>query len=69
MLARSLARAPKLLLVDEPTAQLDRSSASAVNRSLREVAEKGLIVVVATHDFDTRDSCDSALDLDEWPEH
>ena len=66
MLARSLARAPRLLLVDEPTAQLDRSSASVVNSSLKEVADNGLIVVVATHDPETRDSCGGLLDLGEW---
>lgn len=64
MLARALARAPDLLLVDEPTAQLDRVSASAVNTSFRQVAEEGLIVVVATHDPDTRDSCNSVLSLE-----
>jgi ABC-type lipoprotein export system ATPase subunit len=63
LLARALACDPDLLLVDEPTAQLDRRSATAVNRSLRQLAAQGAIVVVATHDAETQAVCDSIVDL------
>lgn len=63
MLSRAVAKAPSLLLVDEPTAQLDLSAAKAVNAVLGELAMDNAIVVVATHDVDTRDSCHRAMDL------
>nr|WP_246328330.1 ATP-binding cassette domain-containing protein [Curtobacterium pusillum] len=63
MLARAIASAPDLMLVDEPTAQLDRSTADEVNRAIGALAESGVVVVVATHDEDTRAACDAVLDL------
>jgi ABC-type lipoprotein export system ATPase subunit len=63
MLARGLASHPDLLLIDEPTAQLDRATAAAVNASIRAIAATETIVVVATHDLDTRDACTAHLQL------
>jgi len=63
MLARGMAGSPDLLLVDEPTAQLDPRSSDAVNEALSALAEAGTIVVVATHDPRTRDACTAVIDL------
>jgi ABC-type lipoprotein export system ATPase subunit len=63
MLARAVATRPDLLLVDEPTAQLDRRSAATVNDRLRAAADDGATVVVATHDPQTRDACTRVIDL------
>ncbi|WP_258046219.1 ABC transporter ATP-binding protein [Leifsonia shinshuensis] len=63
MLARAYCTAPDLLLVDEPTAQLDRATASTVNATLSGIADDGVIVVIATHDADTRRACTRVLDL------
>ena len=62
-IARAVATAPDLLLVDEPTAQLDRASAQTVNGVLAGLAEAGAIVLVASHDADTIRACDRAVDL------
>ena len=64
MLARGLASSPDLFLVDEPTAQLDRDTAAAVNASIRAIAATETIVVIATHDPGTRDACTDHLQLE-----
>lgn len=63
MLARGLASRPSLLLIDEPTAQLDRRTAERVDAAIAAVADPSTIVVVATHDARTRDACTGLLDL------
>lgn len=63
MLARGLASRPGLLLVDEPTAQLDRDTAAQVNAVIRAAADPRTIVLVATHDEQTRDMCSARVDL------
>lgn len=64
MLARAVAAAPDLLLVDEPTAQLDQRTAADVNDTLGGVARSGAIVVIATHDPGTRAACTRVIDLE-----
>jgi ABC-type lipoprotein export system ATPase subunit len=66
MLARGLAAAPDLFLVDEPTAQLDLRTADSVNKILRKLSGQGAIVIVATHDPRTRDACDQQIDLGDY---
>lgn len=63
MLARGIATAPDLLLVDEPTAQLDMRTAATVSDALGRIATAGTIIVVATHDERTRDACTDVIDL------
>lgn len=68
MLARGIASKPDLLLVDEPTAQLDRTTAAEVNDALVGLAGQGVIVVIATHDANTRAMCTDVIDLEECEE-
>lgn len=63
MLARGIAAEPDLLLVDEPTAQLDLRTAATVSDSLRNIASAGTIIVIATHDPHARDACTDIIDL------
>ena len=49
-IARALVHDPVLLLADEPTAHLDYIQVDGVIRLLRELAQPGRMVVVATHD-------------------
>lgn len=63
MLARAVCIAPDLLLVDEPTAQLDQTTARTVNSTLQRIADGGSIVLIATHDRGTRDACAYTIDL------
>ena len=66
MLARAVASHAGLLLVDEPTAQLDLATAASVNRTLHGLSISGAIVVVATHDPRTRDACTDIIDLRDY---
>lgn len=63
MLARAVAAKPDLLLVDEPTAQLDQHTAATVNATLSNIAHSNAIVVIATHDPVTRAACTHVIDL------
>jgi putative ABC transport system ATP-binding protein len=50
-IARALANEPKLLIADEPTAQLDSNRGRTIMGVLRKlVDERGVSVIVATHD-------------------
>ena len=49
-LARALLRAPKLVLADEPTGNLDEVSAALVTDCLAEYARAGAAVLMVTHD-------------------
>ena len=63
MLARAIASQPDLLLVDEPTAQLDPANAATVVDALGALADEGAVIVIATHDPRIRDACDVVIDL------
>lgn len=49
-LIRALMRRPQALLLDEPTSALDRTSKTAVEALLREVAGNGTSILVVSHD-------------------
>jgi putative ABC transport system ATP-binding protein len=63
-IARALALDPPLLLADEPTAHLDREQVGRVARLLREIADEGRTVLVATHDDRIVPLADRAIALD-----
>jgi putative ABC transport system ATP-binding protein len=48
--ARALVRDPGALLLDEPTAALDRVSAAALEGLIRTLAGRGLAILIVTHD-------------------
>jgi ABC-type lipoprotein export system ATPase subunit len=48
--ARSLLLSPRVLMVDEPTASLDRASADGVIALLQEMSRDGITVLVSAHD-------------------
>lgn len=66
MLARGMAAKPDVLLVDEPTAQLDRATASTIDAAIAAMASADVIVVVATHDARTRAACTDEIALDDY---
>ena len=63
MLARATVTPAGLLLVDEPTAQLDTHSAATVIDTLGQLADAGRIVIIATHDPRVAATCTRAITL------
>lgn len=63
MLARAVAARPDLLLVDEPTAQLDKRSALLVIEALSTLSRAGMVVIIATHDPRVTTACTRSIDL------
>jgi heme exporter protein A len=54
-LERALVHGPTLVLLDEPFTGLDDRAVSVVANRLRQLAEAGAMLVVATHDLDVAD--------------
>jgi tungstate transport system ATP-binding protein len=50
-LARALARSPEILLLDEPTANLDPAATRAVEDIVLTAAESGIKILMASHDL------------------
>ena len=63
-IARSLASSPKILLADEPTGNLDRSTANSIMELLLSLPKSwGLGLIVATHNQEFASRCDRMLVL------
>ena len=63
--ARALAMKPALLLADEPTGDLDETTADTLHALLREMhAEYGLTSIIATHNPRLAAACDRILRLE-----
>lgn len=62
-LCRGLLNDPRILLADEPTGNLDPVSSAVVVDALREQAQSGAAVVVATHDPALVARCDRQIKL------
>ena len=63
--ARALANDPPLLLVDEPTGNLDRRTSAQVAEILNNLKDEGKTVVVATHDEEIVKAAHQLLRLEE----
>jgi ABC-type lipoprotein export system ATPase subunit len=62
-LARALLLEPQVLMVDEPTASLDRVTADGVIAVLSQLRDEGIAVLVAAHDEHLVAAADSRTDL------
>jgi len=64
-IARALVMNPTLLLADEPTGDLDESTADAIHALLRDMhAERGLTSIIATHNPRLAAACDRIFRLE-----
>ncbi len=65
-IARALAGKPKLLLADEPTANVDPASASSILHLIRTTCrEAGIAMLIVTHDMNIASMFDRVEKLDE----
>ena len=63
--ARALVMKPALLLADEPTGDLDETTADSLHQLLREMhAEHGLTSILATHNPRLAAACDRVLRME-----
>lgn len=62
-IARVLVKRPLVVLADEPTASLDPVNEQCVLDLLRELADEGATVLLATHSGAAAGACDRVLDL------
>ena len=68
--ARALAMKPALLLADEPTGDLDESTADSLHALLQEMhAEQGLTSIIATHNPRLAAACNRVLRLERGQLH
>ena len=63
--ARGLALRGRVLLADEPTSELDHDNRELVLGLLRREAERGAIVLMATHDPEAAERADGEVRLDD----
>lgn len=49
-IARAIAHKPKILLADEPTAELDTTTGLKVVKVFRELVAEGMTILMCTHD-------------------
>jgi ABC-type lipoprotein export system ATPase subunit len=62
-LARALAVDAELVVLDEPTSQLDRATSRLISRAVRDCADRGACVVCASHDEELIAVADQIVDL------
>ena len=61
-IARALVTDPKIILADEPTGNLDRSTAHTIVTRLREINQKtGVTIMMVTHDYRWAAVCDEVV--------
>ena len=63
-IARALVTKPKVIIMDEPTANLDRGNVRSVLKLLRKFCDLGSTVIISSHEREAIDFADINLKLD-----
>ncbi|SEU12638.1 ABC transporter ATP-binding protein [Paenibacillus sp. NFR01] len=64
-IARAIAHKPKLILADEPTAELDSRTGLTIIKIFRDLVQQGMSVVLTTHDPAIMDMVDQVYELED----
>ena len=64
-IARALITNSKILLCDEPTGALDRSTSSMIMDILNKIHEHGKTIIVVTHDIAIAKRCEKIISLED----
>ena len=59
VIARTLYSSPEIVLADEPTNDLDKDNREEIYRIFRDMSERGITVIVATHDKELVEAADN----------
>ncbi len=62
-IARALVANPEVVFADEPTGELDTTTARSIINILRHISEEGTTVIVATHDLFLAEAGDRRLEM------
>lgn len=64
VIAAALVKSPDILILDEPTSGLDGTNMNMIAKVMIDMAQKGCMVLVITHDLELMDlACDCALSM------
>ena len=64
-IARALAVSPEAILCDEPTGALDKKTGKQIMELLHNIVqEKGIMLLLVTHDPDIAETCDTIFEMD-----
>jgi putative ABC transport system ATP-binding protein len=62
-IARALVTGPEVVFADEPTGELDTTTARSITATLREIAAEGTTVIAATHDLTLAEAGDRRIEM------
>ena len=62
-IARALVTRPEVVFADEPTGELDTTTARSITAILQEIAAEGTTVIAATHDLSLAEAGDRRLEM------
>lgn len=63
-IAKAISHRPKLILADEPTAELDSAMAAQVVKLFKELTQEGITILMTTHDVGLMDAGDLTIELE-----
>lgn len=64
-IACAMSNQPKLLIMDEPTAALDREYKAMIHEEMKQYCEQGGMIVLVTHEKEEMDMCDRCYLLED----